>query len=49
MASIGLKVRSDKYPLDYKTPIYTQFAMIGGSAVIFWFLPESPCKPRLHF
>ncbi|OCF31052.1 hypothetical protein I317_06846 [Kwoniella heveanensis CBS 569] len=42
MANVTLKVRSDSHPLDYKTPIYTQFGMIGLSIIIFVFLPESP-------
>ncbi|WWC71187.1 uncharacterized protein I206_105140 [Kwoniella pini CBS 10737] len=42
MASVALKVRSASDPLDYKSPIYTQFGMIGLSLIIFVFLPESP-------
>ncbi len=41
-ASIALKVRSSSHPFDYKVPIYTQFAMIGLSIIIFVILPESP-------
>lgn len=44
MASIGLKAQADKHPLNWKTPIYTQYAMLGLSLLIFAFLPESPCK-----
>lgn len=43
-ASIGLKFMQDADPLDYRKPIYTQFAMIGASAILFFFLPETPCK-----
>jgi MFS transporter, SP family, general alpha glucoside:H+ symporter len=41
-ASIALKVQATSNPLNYKTPIYTQFAMIGISFIIFILLPESP-------
>jgi len=44
MASIGLKAQADNHPLNWKTPVYTQFAMIGVSILIFVFLPESPCE-----
>jgi len=44
MASIGLKAQADTHPLNWKTPVYTQFAMIGVSIIIFVFLPESPCE-----
>lgn len=44
MASIGLKFMQDASPLDYRTPIYTQFGMIGASAIIFFFVPETPCR-----
>lgn len=46
MASIALKVYKDQKPLDWKTPVLTQFAMIGFSILIFVFLPESPCASR---
>ncbi|WWD20939.1 hypothetical protein CI109_105417 [Kwoniella shandongensis] len=42
LASIVLKVRATSHPTDWKTPIYTQFAMIGLSLIIFAILPESP-------
>jgi SP family general alpha glucoside:H+ symporter-like MFS transporter len=45
MASTALKAHSVSNPLDWKTPVYSQFAMIGLSIIIFVFLPESPCKP----
>lgn len=38
LASIALKVRGDAHPYDYKTPIYTQYGMIGLCALIFVFL-----------
>ena len=44
IASAVLKARADTHPQDYKTSIYTQFAMIGLSTLIFIFLPESPCE-----
>lgn len=44
MSNVTLKAVGDTHPLDWKTPIYTQFGMIGASIVIFFFLPESPCK-----
>lgn len=44
MASTTLKVRADYDRFDYKTPIYTQFGMIGVAYLITFFLPESPCE-----
>lgn len=44
MASVALKVRKDTHPQDWKTPVLTQFAMIGAAVLIYVFLPESPCK-----
>jgi hypothetical protein len=44
MASTALKAHSTTKPLDWKTPVYSQFAMIGLSIIIFVFLPESPCE-----
>lgn len=43
-ASIALKARADVAPLDYLTPIYTQFGMIGVALIITVFVPESPCE-----
>lgn len=40
--AVALKARSKTHPEDYKNMIYTQFAMVGLSAVAFFFLPESP-------
>lgn len=44
MSNVTLKAMADTHPLDWKTPIYTQFGMIGASIIIFAFLPESACK-----
>jgi SP family general alpha glucoside:H+ symporter-like MFS transporter len=41
-ANIVLKVRNDQAPLDWRTTIFTQFAMIGISYIVYWFMPESP-------
>lgn len=51
MASTALKAGSMTNPLDWKTPVYSQFAAIGLSIVIFAFLPESPCEyhPQPNF
>ena len=44
IASTVLQARSESHPNDYKTSIYTQFGMVGFSALIFVCLPESACK-----
>lgn len=44
MSNVTLKAMADTRPQDWKTPIYTQFGMIGASIIIFFFLPESACK-----
>lgn len=36
-------------PLDYKTPILTQWGFLGLMLPIFIWLPETPGKPRLLF
>lgn len=41
-ANVVLKVRNDQAPLDWRTTIFTQFAMVGISYIIYFFLPESP-------
>ncbi|KAH6645284.1 general substrate transporter [Truncatella angustata] len=41
-ASVALNRLAAVDPYDYKVPIYTQWAMIGGIAIIFALLPESP-------
>ncbi|ETS83859.1 hypothetical protein PFICI_05735 [Pestalotiopsis fici W106-1] len=41
-ASVALNRLNASDPYDYKVPIYTQWAMIGGIGVVFAFLPESP-------
>ena len=43
MSNVTLKAMAETRPNDWKTPIYTQFGMIGASIIIFVFLPESPC------
>lgn len=43
MSNVTLKAMADTNPTDWKTPIYTQFGMIGASIIIFVFLPESAC------
>jgi len=43
MSNVTLKAMADTRPDDWKTPIYTQFGMIGASIIIFVFLPESAC------
>lgn len=47
MSNVTLKAMADTNPTDWKTAIYTQFGMIGASIIIFFFLPESACTPRL--
>lgn len=44
MASITLQVRNVAEPMNWKTPLYIQYGMIGLSFLIFVLLPESPCK-----
>ncbi|KAJ5083309.1 hypothetical protein N7456_012736 [Penicillium angulare] len=41
-ASVALNRLNDTEPLDFRTPIYTQWAMIGSTAIIFLLIPESP-------
>ncbi|KAI1846095.1 hypothetical protein JX266_007904 [Neoarthrinium moseri] len=41
-ASVALNRLAAVDPYDFKVPIYTQWAMIGGIAIVFVFLPESP-------
>ncbi|KAH8666520.1 general substrate transporter [Xylariales sp. PMI_506] len=40
--SVALKEMAATDPMNYKTPIYTQWAMIGLIGIIFGLLPESP-------
>ncbi|WWC89683.1 uncharacterized protein L201_004608 [Kwoniella dendrophila CBS 6074] len=42
MAGIALNELKARNPLDFKTAIYTQWAMIGVMGIIFILLPESP-------
>ncbi|EEY16688.1 sugar transporter [Verticillium alfalfae VaMs.102] len=41
-ASVALYELKAADPTDYKTPIYTQWAMVGVAGIIFILLPESP-------
>ncbi|KAF5247604.1 hypothetical protein FANTH_6355 [Fusarium anthophilum] len=41
-ASVALKELKANDPLDFRTPIYTQWAMIGCILVAFLLIPESP-------
>lgn len=43
MCSIALYELNANLPYNWKIAIYTQFAMIGTSLIIFVFLPESTC------
>ena len=43
MASITLQVRNVAEPMNWQTPLYIQYGMIGVSFLIFVLLPESPC------
>jgi len=42
MASVALQVRNTEAPQDWKTPILTQFGMIGFFLLAVFWLPESP-------
>ncbi|GIJ90475.1 hypothetical protein Asppvi_009430 [Aspergillus pseudoviridinutans] len=41
-ASVALNRLSATDPYDFRTPIYTQWAMIGAAGVIFVLIPETP-------
>jgi sugar porter (SP) family MFS transporter len=41
-ASVALNRLSASDPYDFRTPIYTQWAMIGVAGVIFLLVPETP-------
>ncbi|OAL54016.1 general substrate transporter [Pyrenochaeta sp. DS3sAY3a] len=41
-ASVALNQLNNKSPMDFRTPIYTQWAMIGIAGIIFLLIPESP-------
>ncbi|KAJ6024835.1 hypothetical protein N7540_005632 [Penicillium herquei] len=41
-ASVALNSLNKSDPMDFRTPIYTQWSMIGAIIVIFFLLPESP-------
>ncbi|KIH95184.1 hypothetical protein SPBR_03440 [Sporothrix brasiliensis 5110] len=41
-ASVSLNSLNKSDPYNFRTPIYTQWAMIGGIGIVFALLPESP-------
>ncbi|KAL4899290.1 hypothetical protein BDW74DRAFT_183822 [Aspergillus multicolor] len=41
-ASVALNRLNASDPYNFRTPIYTQWAMVGVAGIIFVFLPESP-------
>ncbi|KIA75552.1 hypothetical protein HK57_00692 [Aspergillus ustus] len=41
-ASVALNRLNATDPYDFRTPIYTQWAMVGIAGIIFVFIPESP-------
>ncbi|GIK07192.1 hypothetical protein Aspvir_002848 [Aspergillus viridinutans] len=41
-ASVALNKLSATDPYDFRTPIYTQWAMIGAAGIIFVLVPETP-------
>ncbi|KAL5357702.1 general substrate transporter [Aspergillus floccosus] len=41
-ASVALNRLNASDPWDFRTPIYTQWAMVGATAVIFLLIPETP-------
>ncbi|KAE8414590.1 hexose transporter [Aspergillus pseudocaelatus] len=41
-ASVALNQLHAKNPLDFRTPIYTQWAMVGATIIIFIIMPETP-------
>jgi hypothetical protein len=48
MASVTLQIRNKAEPMNWTTPLYIQYGMIGLSFIIFVLLPESPCKRASH-
>jgi SP family general alpha glucoside:H+ symporter-like MFS transporter len=42
MSSVSLQRLNIVQPLNFRLAIYTQWGMIGGLAIIYVFLPESP-------
>jgi SP family general alpha glucoside:H+ symporter-like MFS transporter len=42
MSAVGLQRLNKLHPFDFRLAIYTQWGMIGGLALIYCFLPESP-------
>jgi hypothetical protein len=43
MAPVALNELNKTHPYDFRTAIYTQWAMIGICIVIYVIIPESPC------
>jgi hypothetical protein len=41
-ASVALNRLNATDPYDFRTPIYTQWAMVGIAGIIFVLIPESP-------
>ncbi|KAE8140443.1 general substrate transporter [Aspergillus pseudotamarii] len=41
-ASVALNQLHAQNPLDFRTPIYTQWAMVGATIIIFIIMPETP-------
>ncbi|KAJ1713571.1 hexose transporter [Aspergillus flavus] len=41
-ASVALNQLHAMDPLDFRTPIYTQWAMVGATIIIFIIMPETP-------
>ncbi|KAE8327986.1 general substrate transporter [Aspergillus sergii] len=41
-ASVALNQLHSIDPLDFRTPIYTQWAMVGATIIIFIIMPETP-------
>ncbi|KAE8372412.1 general substrate transporter [Aspergillus bertholletiae] len=41
-ASVALNRLNAVTPLDFRTPIYTQWAMVGATIIIFIIIPETP-------
>jgi len=42
MSAVGLQRLNKLHPFDFRLAIYTQWGMIGGLAIVYCFLPESP-------
>lgn len=42
MSAVALQRLNKLHPYDFRLAIYTQWGMIGGLAIVYCFLPESP-------